>query len=180
MNLVSVDKEVSNENINSFFNKNISNVDLIVCDMDAVFEEYLNIGNIDTNRIEDIILDGEFIDNNNISSMEIISEVSSKLYGSGKMIQDSFLCKAHYYSIPVFVVGMYYLIEFSHDECETFLCKSIDDNLLEYIKVEYEVDAYTLSNDINIESDGTAVLPTHTIPEIEKVSYLYDALLEKI
>ena len=196
MSIIYVDENLSCDSMNKFMSKNVSNIDCIVIDFSLLMSELISIGvlSID-NTVEDFkklkykIFNNEFFKmKKSISSMEMIDELSNKVYEEST---DSFLFGAFLYSIPVF-------IERSHlfnVEEDFGLCidQSRDARIISYIKDRYDISELYLIKKHGNDNQMSRLLDKMTamsmgkniiyedekIEDKERSEFLYDELVEK-
>ena len=201
MNFVFVGPNITCSVINTFFKNNMGNIDAITIDFSLLINELIELGVLPidkgyairefNNILGHVFRNGYFRSRKNISSAEAMDELINHIYSED---DDSFLYKAFFYSIPVFISNSSMLNYAFDDDSPVFIDKSVDLRMFKHIDMNYDIDKILLvdrSNEptiLEMLSDmsvlGEVGYKNLRVDDIlccsDGPGYLYDKLLENV
>jgi len=201
MNFVFVGPNITCNTINTFFRNNMGNIDAIVIDFSLLINELIELGvlPIDKNYairevyniFGHVFRNGYFRSRKSISSAEAMDELVNHLYSED---DDSFLYKAFFYSIPVFISNSFMLNHSFDCDSPILIDGTVDLKMFKYIDDNYDVNKILLVDESNkptileilsnmnvLGEDGYKSLCIDDILYCsEGPGYLYDELLENV
>jgi len=201
MNFVFVGPNITCSTINTFFKNNMNNIDAITIDFSLLINELIELGVIPMDKthairefyniLGHVFRNGYFRSRKTISSAEAIDELTNHLYSEE---DNSFLYRAFFYSIPIFISNSSMLNYAFDDDSPVLIDKSVDLEMFKYIDKNYNIDKILLI-DKNNEPTILEVLSSMSVlgengyknscvydilcPS-EGTEYLYDELLENV
>jgi len=201
MNFVFVGPHITCSTINTFFKNNMNNINAITIDFSLLINELIELGVIPIERnyairefhniLGHVFRNGYFRKRKSISSAEAMDELINHLYSEE---DDSFLYKAFFYSIPVFISNSSMLNYAFDDDSPVLIDKAVDLRMFKYIDENYNIDKILLVDEnskptileilSNMSVLGEVGYKSLCVDDILYCSdgpgYLYDELLENV
>lgn len=200
INALYAGKDSSCSDLNTIISNNINNIHVIYIDFSLFLNELTELGVIDLNAgsvkdgLLNIIRDEFYIQYvsmfENMSSAELVNKiVENHILGKHR---DSFLYKAYYYSIPIFISGIEIVNKVMPDTYGICIDGTIDLAMYKDINKKYDVVKYfmrdkserptiwksILSFDMFKTRQYRVIDVDYIMEEAEGVKYLYDELMD--
>lgn len=182
---------------NQIVSNNINNIHVIYIDFGLLLGEFIELGiiSLGSKSGEDFLelLKGviyfHFINlEKNISSPELIMNIAEE-YIVDKHC-DSFLHKAYYYSIPIFINDIHIINETIAYRHPPIIDPQVDLEMYKYINAQYEIKKYFIGKDTDLNFLQSIMASSifkvnehrinsidYRIKEVDGVRYLYDELI---
>lgn len=200
INALYAGKDSSCYDLNKIISNNINNIHVIYIDFSLLLSELIELGviNLSAGSVKDellsIVRDEFYIQYismfESMSSAELVSKVTEKHILDNH--PDSFLYKAYYYSIPIFISGMQVVNRVMPDTSSVFVDDSIDLAMYKEINRKYDIAKYFMKDENGKQTIWKSILSfnmfrskpyrvidsEYIMKEAEGVKYLYDELME--
>lgn len=200
INALYAGKDSTCYDLNKVISNNINNIHVIYIDFSLFLNELIELGIIDLNagsvrdELLNMIRDEFYIQYvslfESMSSAELVTKVTEKHVLDDH--PDSFLYKAYYYSIPIFISGIQIVNRVMPESYGIFVDGSIDLSMYKDINDRYGVTKYFMRDESERQTIWKSILSfdmfrtkqyhvidaDYVMEDVEGVKYLYDELME--